>query len=651
MQTHTMTEAIIECLAWMLIHSTWQVCLIGLVLFSILRLVNTKDHRVKYWSSISALFIATLSAAATFVFYLSSVNIQPEVIVLMEQANNEVVFPNSQTAQLPFYTKFYQSIFDYNDFIVLLWLIGAAVLFIKFCLGLLTTLRIKQSLIPIDDTSILAIAKQVQAQLGLHSNYSICSSTKTNSAAVFGWLKPIIILPICMLNALSEKELELILAHEMAHIKRYDFIFNILQSVAEIILYYHPVIWWISRVINEEREICCDEVAVRETDLQISYARTLIKLQELNLAQVESSLIHFSGKNNQFKNRILNILNQPINTDIKMERLIAFFGILIISLSFTTLSYTKDLIIELCADYTPVELKAPISFASDEANSMSHTLPIATANQPQLLHPLATIAQTSIDTLPVKHKKVIVIEMDEEDASTEKIIKEVRIALDNEQNKENNIDKNLFDVESSKVTILTDKEDGNHMTIVMKNFEENQDLLKEKVEQSLLDANEAEAKIIDKAMQNMTFHIDEDELTNSITIDMENLASDMEAMAEELTQKHTFLIEKIQDKQGLWDLGDLDIEIDNWDTDDLTGEFETQLIEDGLIDDPNKYMFELKYKSLRINGKEMPTEILYKYKAHYETFAGNKLKRRSKVIIHKKNGKRKSEYNNISISG
>ena len=91
----------------------------------------------------------------------------------------------------------------------------------------------------------------------------ILQSTLVEIPIVAGWLTPVILLPVSILAELSPQQLEAILAHELAHIRRHDYLVNLLQTVAETLLFYHPAVWWVSRRIRIEREHCCDDAAVR----------------------------------------------------------------------------------------------------------------------------------------------------------------------------------------------------------------------------------------------------------------------------------------------------------------------------------------------------------------------------------------------------
>jgi hypothetical protein len=99
-----------------------------------------------------------------------------------------------------------------------------------------------------------------------------------------GWLRPVILLPVGALTGLTVQQLEAIIAHELAHIRRHDYLINLLQTVIETLLFYHPAVWWVSRRIREEREHCCDDLAVSVCGDALSYARALFTMEQLRAA-------------------------------------------------------------------------------------------------------------------------------------------------------------------------------------------------------------------------------------------------------------------------------------------------------------------------------------------------------------------------------
>jgi hypothetical protein len=111
---------------------------------------------------------------------------------------------------------------------------------------------------------------------------------------VIGWLRPAILLPTCALTGLTPEQLEAVIAHEVAHIRRHDFLVNLLQTVVETLLFHHPVVWWLSHRIRTEREQCCDDLAVMVCGDALSYARALAQLEQLR-AQAPTPALAASG--------------------------------------------------------------------------------------------------------------------------------------------------------------------------------------------------------------------------------------------------------------------------------------------------------------------------------------------------------------------
>jgi uncharacterized protein (TIGR03435 family) len=107
---------------------------------------------------------------------------------------------------------------------------------------------------------------------------------------VVGWLRPVVLVPVGALGGLPAEHLEALLLHELAHIRRHDYLVNILQSVAEALLFYHPAVWWVSGHIRAERELCCDDVAVAVSGDALTYARALAQLESYRPAHISAAV-------------------------------------------------------------------------------------------------------------------------------------------------------------------------------------------------------------------------------------------------------------------------------------------------------------------------------------------------------------------------
>jgi TonB family protein len=127
----------------------------------------------------------------------------------------------------------------------------------------------------------LSKLEALRRRMGLKVPVRLGLSNQVDSLVVLGWLKPVILVPAAALLALTPQALEALLVHELEHVRRRDFMANVLQTFTEALLFYHPAVWWLSRRIRQEREHCCDDAAVRVCGDPILYASALVRLEEL----------------------------------------------------------------------------------------------------------------------------------------------------------------------------------------------------------------------------------------------------------------------------------------------------------------------------------------------------------------------------------
>ena len=137
---------------------------------------------------------------------------------------------------------------------------------------------------------IEAIARRLGAALGVRHVVRVLESAAVDVPSVVGLARPAILIPASALTGLSPAQLEMILAHELAHIRRHDFLVNLLQTVVETLLFYHPAVWWVSRRIRAERELCADDLAAAATGDRVAYAAALASLESLRGASPAPSL-------------------------------------------------------------------------------------------------------------------------------------------------------------------------------------------------------------------------------------------------------------------------------------------------------------------------------------------------------------------------
>ena len=127
---------------------------------------------------------------------------------------------------------------------------------------------------------VLEICYTLQGRFGLNRSIAYCECKWLQAPAVIGWFRPVVFLPLTALTGLSEPQLEAVIAHELAHIQRFDPFVNVFQVCVETLLFYHPAIWWLNKKIRSEREHCCDDMAVALCGNAVEYARALTLMEE-----------------------------------------------------------------------------------------------------------------------------------------------------------------------------------------------------------------------------------------------------------------------------------------------------------------------------------------------------------------------------------
>lgn len=179
--------------------------------------------------------------------------------------------------------------------IVLLWFAGVLVAALRPLLSWYTVRRLKNVGVSPVGGEIRAALERTATRLGFTRSVEVLQSALVKAPVVVGYFRPAILLPLSVLTGLPEAQLELILAHELAHIRRHDYLINLLQTLIETLFFYHPGVWWLSREIRRERENCCDDVAMSIVDNRADYGEALLAVARLHTASTPLSLAARGG--------------------------------------------------------------------------------------------------------------------------------------------------------------------------------------------------------------------------------------------------------------------------------------------------------------------------------------------------------------------
>ncbi len=280
-------------LAWALIHFLWEGAATAAILAALLRLGRDWPSRWRYAAAAVALFALPLAFGITAALYLGPD--RTEVTRFIREAYPVTAAPSSLDIDLPA-----AAWRDYLAWLTPVWMLGVLLCYIRSLGGWLAVRRLRVS-------GICAAPERWHARLKLPASVPLLESCRIDVPMVVGLMRPAILVPVGFAAGLAPSQVEAILLHEMAHIRRHDPLVNLLQNFIEGLLFYHPAVWWISSMVRAEREHCCDDLVVAATGDPRGYAAALTALELARLPE-DAALAANGGS---LVKRIRRMLNQP----------------------------------------------------------------------------------------------------------------------------------------------------------------------------------------------------------------------------------------------------------------------------------------------------------------------------------------------------
>jgi beta-lactamase regulating signal transducer with metallopeptidase domain len=303
------TRVAVDALGGALLHFVWQGALISGVLFVTLLLLRRQSPAARYVAACIGLAVLALCPVATFTFLATQTAKRPSPVTMTLPAPVQVTAPSQPSGSVLAATTretaarstriepvIHEELGVLSTVsrrpqlhltestlqrIVWLWLVGVVLLSLRLCAGLLGLVRLRRrGARPVPDEVQTRFA-QLAHRMGLRAAVRLMESRCVAVPTVIGGLKSVILVPASVLTGLPSPQIDAIIAHELAHIRRHDSLVNLIQVVIETVLFYHPAIWWVSHRIRVEREHCCDDLAVAALGDRVTYAKALTALEEM----------------------------------------------------------------------------------------------------------------------------------------------------------------------------------------------------------------------------------------------------------------------------------------------------------------------------------------------------------------------------------
>lgn len=298
-----------EAFGLMVAHSLWQITLIWLV-FKIVEWKLSTRHQAVYLSSLVAMFAS--AGWATVTFLQEWTRLQPMETALWS-AGHKGIFESStigfggETTNLSSLETVQFWLESYAAPIGWAWLICAGLLWLRLLGGWWLAQRLRRQDVVPAGQQFQQLCDDWANCLEIKATISLLESPHISEPLTLGFWKPVVLFPVGMLLQLAPAQVEALLLHELAHIRRHDYLLNLFQLGLEVCFFYHPLFWLLSREARSRREFCCDEVVLRHTSNPMLYAKTLTDLQISFLKPTTPYVMNATGKN-RFTERILHIV-------------------------------------------------------------------------------------------------------------------------------------------------------------------------------------------------------------------------------------------------------------------------------------------------------------------------------------------------------
>jgi beta-lactamase regulating signal transducer with metallopeptidase domain/uncharacterized membrane protein len=342
---------LIEALGWTIVHSLWQGIAVTLALALLLILLRKNSAQLKYFISFAALVGLLALSGVTFVrsynYATEKARLKEQIatnpdylkLQLEEKLNDQNAVEKEAPASVNMQVVKIRSFFQRNFYLICsLWIVGVMLLIIRVTGGFIYSYRLRTYQLSKLGEKWLAKIDEFSKKLNIKRKVEAFFSPLAKGPLTLGAIKPVLLFPVSAFTGLSSKEIEAIIAHELAHVVRHDYLFNIIQSLVEIIFFYHPGVWIISAQIRNERENSCDNIAIELTGDKVSFAKALAAMQIKQMEQEQLAMAFASSKGNILQ-RIKRIQKQVAMKTNFIEGLIAAA---VVVLGLTLASFTMD---------------------------------------------------------------------------------------------------------------------------------------------------------------------------------------------------------------------------------------------------------------------------------------------------------------------
>lgn len=322
----------VSAFGWTLIHSVWQGTLLMLIAVAAFYFLRKKSANTRYLTGVGFLFTQVIASVGTFIYYYPKTT---SAITNVKTLARYTALSASRTwaevsRDLPLTFKVQMWLTAHLHELVICWVIGSGILLLRFAGGWVFTERLRINAKIVMDKEWRARFGVIIAKMNISKSVEFRETAKVLTPMVIGTFSPVVLIPIGLLSGFSTAQVEAILAHELAHIRRNDYLINMLQSFVEVIFFFHPAIWWLSEKVRAEREHCCDDIALAVCGDKMSLAHALVKVAEWQATP--GLAMAFASKKPLLMHRVQRVLGlnpKPVRTFSSLPAMVFAIGLVI----------------------------------------------------------------------------------------------------------------------------------------------------------------------------------------------------------------------------------------------------------------------------------------------------------------------------------
>lgn len=379
-----MSSPFLYNLSLTLIHFMWQGFFVALALKLALTFTSYKKPQWRYaFSSLAMIANLLIPLFTFFIIY------QPDLQQFSPLTNNNMLLGNVISNDIQSTAFWYSNTVEFLPYLSLTWIMITFVLAVKLFIELYNVNQLPKTGTSPADPALEARFHQLVEEVKLKCTPQILISLKNDVPMAIGWVKPVVLIPITMLSGLTPAQLDMLILHELAHIRRHDYLVNFIQTLVEIFLFFHPGVRWVSKQMRNEREYCSDDIAVQHCGNPVAYAHTLADTASICDSHRNHSIpaMAMAASGGDLKQRVIRLIdhNQHCSTSNNSGQWLASIAIILSIIAISSQKYIQIPTLDLSTDNALLYRSANENFTKSNNRKDGDKIALPSLAQ-QLLH-------------------------------------------------------------------------------------------------------------------------------------------------------------------------------------------------------------------------------------------------------------------------